>query len=379
MRFFGQSVNSSMPFLLALAVVLGGCTGDVSHREQSSAPIDSAAIRRAERNGWLVARQRELAERFPVIEYQTLVLRNRRQRDSLLRAFGVGRAPDTAKVLATLNRKEIRFIAVGDSVVVPSRILTDLRAYSVFPQFYPQAVDIPRLIVLSNKYQAYACYERGELVRFAACNSGSKGKPTLPGKYYCNWKQRMRVSSLNDEWVLPYTINFHQYAGCAFHAFEMPGRPVSHACVRQFLDDAQWLYRWVQTGNRRDSLGRFYPTGTPVLIIDMFDYRRPRYGPWLDCRSNRDALVELPPDPLAVEPPWIPISQIPHKIRRGLPDRWRYLVARDTLIARGIIDAGYRFRESVDYNQKRRLKNAARQAARPQLAAPPLTPVQPKP
>jgi len=364
-----------MPLLIVWVILLGSCADDAPKVHGVSSAVDTAARRRAERNGWLMARQREIAERFPSIAYRTIVLRTRRQQDSLFRAFGVGRFPDTAKVLATLNRKELRFIRVGDSVVVPSLVVTDLRAYSVFPQFYPQAVDIPKLIVLSNKYQAYACYEHGELVRFAACNSGSKGKPTLPGKYFCNWKQRLRVSSLNDEWVLPYTINFHQYAGCAFHAFEMPGRPVSHACVRQFLDDAEWLYRWVRPGNVRDSIGRFLERGTPVIIVDMFDYRRPRYGPWLDLRSNRELPVELPSDPLAVEEPWIPLSQIPQKLRRGLPNIGRYRVALDTLRARGIIDSTFRFRESVDYNERRR----QRQAAQKQSTPPTITPVQPKP
>jgi lipoprotein-anchoring transpeptidase ErfK/SrfK len=334
-----------------LSIVLAGCNQGASRQPM---PADSSALRRAERNAELLARQLELQRRFPLIPYRRVVVRSRHMRDSLFRAFGVGRSADSSKVLATLNRKELRFISVGDTVIVPDSIVSDLRAYSVFPQFYPQAVDIPTLIVLSNAYQAYACYEHGELVRFAACNTGSKGKPTLPGKYYCNWKQRKRVSSLNDEWVLPYTINFHQYAGCAFHAFEMPGRPVSHACVRQFEDDAAWLYRWVKTGNLRDSIGQFYPRGTPVLIVDMFDYRRPRYGPWLDLTSNRPVITTLPLDPLAVEEPWIPISQIPEKLRRGLPNKRRYIVARDTLLARGIIDSTFRFRASVDYNELRR-------------------------
>ncbi|MCX7937744.1 MAG: hypothetical protein N2971_08610, partial [Chlorobi bacterium] len=76
--------------------------------------------------------------------------------------------------------------------------------------------------------------------------------------------------------------------------------------------------------------------------------------PWLDLTSNQPAIEDLPPDPFAVEEPWIPISQIPHKIRRGLPNKRRYLVAQDTLLARGIIDSTFRFQESIDYNERRR-------------------------
>jgi hypothetical protein len=109
----------------------------------------------------------------------------------------------------------------------------------------------------------------------------------------------------------------------------------------------------------------------------MFDYRRPRYGPWMDLRSNRELITDLPLDPLAVEEPWIPISQIPHKLRRGLPNKRRYLVARDTLLARGIIDSTFRFRESVDYNELRRLRKAAQQSSQQRTNQ--ITPVVPKP
>ncbi len=345
---------SSTRTLLSLLLIVSACQEKTTPASRREIAHDSATLRRAEQNALLVRRQHEIERALPEIRYRRIVLRNRRQRDSLFRSLEETGAVCWRKVIATLNRKELRFLAVGDTVIVPDSIASDMRVYSVFPWFYPQAVDIPKLIVLSNTYQAYGCYEQGELVRFAACNTGSKQKPTLPGRYHCNWKQRRRVSSLNDEWVLPYTINFHQYAGCAFHAFEMPGRPVSHACVRQFEDDAAWLYRWVKTGNVRDSLGTFYPLGTPVIILDMFDYRRPRYGPWLDLTSNRPVITALPLDPLGVEEPWIPISQIPKKLRRGLPSKRRYLVAHDTLLARGIIDSTFRFRESVDYNELRR-------------------------
>jgi len=345
---------SSACTLLSLLLTLNACQEKATPDALRVIAQDSAALRRAEQNAQLVRRQHEIERAMPEIRYRRIVLRNRRERDSLIRAFEEAHTAHGKKVLATLNRKELRFITVGDTVIVPDSISCDMRVYSVFPWFYPQAADIPKLIVVSNAYQAYGCYEHGELVRFAACNTGSKEKPTLPGRYHCNWKQRRRVSSLNDEWVLLYTINVHQYAGCAFHAFEMPGRPVSHACVRQFEDDAAWLYRWVKTGNVRDSIGTFYPLGTPVIILDMFDYRRPRNGPWLDLTSNRPVITNLPLHPLAVEEPWIPISQIPEKLRRGLPNKRRYIVARDTLLARGIIDSTFRFRASVDYNELRR-------------------------
>ncbi|MFM8473793.1 MAG: L,D-transpeptidase [Candidatus Kapaibacterium sp.] len=271
--------------------------------------------------------------------------------DSIRTVFRFAESFDSSKVIALLNRKELRFMRVGDTLILPSKIETDARAYSLFPQYYPGAADVPRLVIVSNRYQCYGCYEYGELVRFAACNSGTKGKPTFPGLYFVNWRQRERISSLNEEWILPYTVNFHRYAGSAFHQFDMPGRPVSHSCIRQFLDDAKWLYSWVKTPRKGVK-------GTPIIIVGMFDYTRRRGGPWWDLASNKAAVISLPDKPLETEEALIPYSQIPKDVRGGLPDKERYLHAQDTLLARGVIDSTFKLRESIDYNKLRAQKKA---------------------
>ncbi len=305
-----------------------------------------------------VIRKQKALSRFDSIAYERVYVSSNRMLDSLKRKFKVGVSEDSSKVLAVVNRKELRFMRVGDTLIIPSRIEKDLRAYSVFPQFYDSAVSIPKLILISNTYQAYACYAFGDLVRFVACNTGSKGKPTFPGRYGVVWKQEKRISSLNDEWILPFTVNFHQYAGNAFHQFEMPGRPVSHSCIRQFLDDAKWLYKWVKTA-KIDEKHQFVPfSGTPVIILDMFDYRRKRGGPWWDLHSSKELHISLPSQPMAVEEALIPMSQIPKDVRGAVPNRKRYLTAEDTLLKRGVIDTTFRLRESIDYNKLRAEKEA---------------------
>lgn len=307
--------------------------------------------------------------RFNEIGYQTIHVTSVAVLDSIKRLFRVGLSKDSAKVLSTLNRKEIRYMRVGDSLIVPKEILTDMRAYSVFPQFYSSAAEIPKIIVISNEYQAYACYEYGDLVRFSACNTGTKGKPTFPGRYGVNWKQEMRISSLNQFWKLPFTVNFHQYAGNAFHQFDMPGRPVSHSCVRQFMDDAKWLFKWVKTA-KIDTNRRFIPlTGTPVIIVGMFNYNRKRGGPWLELTNNKQAVVQLPEKPLEIEEALIPISQVPKDVRGGLPNKKRYVNAYDTLLARGVIDSTFKLRESIDYNKLRQAR-LAKKKPKPVAPAP---------
>ncbi len=298
-----------------------------------------------------VHKKRSLNRFTDTIAYARVHVKTTKMLDSIRSVFRFADSFDSSKVIALLNRKELRFMRVGDTLMLPSKVDLDPRAYSLFPQYYPGAADIPRIVIVSNRYQCYACYEYGELVRFAACNSGTKGKPTFPGLYFVNWRQRERISSLNEEWILPFTVNFHRYAGSAFHQFDMPGRPVSHSCIRQFLDDAKWLYSWVKTPRKGVK-------GTPVIIVGMFDYTRRRGGPWWDLASNKSDFIALPEKPLETEEALIPYSQIPKAVRGGLPNKARYLSAQDTLLARGVIDSTFKLRESIDYNKLRAQKKA---------------------
>jgi hypothetical protein len=302
---------------------------------------------------------------LPVVRYTAYHVADRAAMDSLKKRFGLRDDNKPAhRALITLNRKEFGYIRIGDTIVVPDSVSEDLRLYSVFPQRYPAADTIRKIVMISNALQAYACYEYGHLVRFAACNTGTESKATFPGRYAMNWKEVMRTSSLNDNWKLPYTWNFHLYAGNAFHQFAMPGRPVSHSCVRQFMTDAKWLFDWGE-GGVRDSNDRMIPlTGTPVIILDMFDFNRKKGGPWLELTSNQDGIVKLPDNPMGVEEALIPISQVPSGVRGGLPDRKRYETAEAVLRERGVIRPEAKLAPSIDYNKLRGAKKPKKPAVR---------------
>ncbi|MCX6140880.1 MAG: L,D-transpeptidase [Candidatus Kapabacteria bacterium] len=299
-----------------------------------------------------------IRNRFPKVTYHVLPVTSTSILDSVRRTFA--KTKETWKnyrVLTLLNRKDIHHVRLNDTLVLPDTILDDLRAYSVFPQYWPEGDTISKAILISNKWQSYACYRNGELVRFAACNAGEEHKPTLPGRYAVNWRDRKRISSLDSTWILPFTVNFHLQAGSAFHQFDMPGRPVSHSCVRQFLSDAEWLYRWVKTARVDTVNHQFIPwSGTPVVILDIFDFSRRRGGPWLELRSNQDAMIKLPKDLYGIEEALIPISQIPREVRGSLRNRQRYVTADSVLRANGIIRQGVSLRESIDFNKLRQAK-----------------------
>lgn len=294
---------------------------------------------------------------FINIKYNKVYIKNLAELNKIKADFNYDDTLSPAhRAIITLNRKEFRFFHVKDSIIVPEMVNPDLRAYSVFPECYPGAKSINKIIIVSNKYQSYACYENGKLVRFSAANTGKERTQTYPGRYKLNWRQLVRKSSIDSLWVLPYTLNFHQYAGNAFHHFEMPGRPVSHSCVRQFNQDAKWLYKWAEV-TKYDSLKKpIENTGTPVLIIDNFDYSRKRFGPWLDLSSNKDVKLQLPNKPMEYEEALIPICQIPKESRGCLKDRNRYEKAEEILRSRGVIRPNVTLIESVNNNKIRREK-----------------------
>ncbi len=366
-------------FLLCLApaLLLASCGGGEANPESlrqagANGPASADGTSAAPDSGVAQAKptpRPELsvpATEFPEIRYTRLPISSKGVLDSIRTLYKKTKESDAAfRAITTLNRKEFGYIRVGDTIVTPDTVLADLRAYSVFPARYPAGDTLPKLILISNKYQSYACYEYGHLVRFAACNTGTERKATFPGRYALNWKERMRTSSLNDNWKLPYNWNFHLYAGNAFHQFAMPGRPVSHSCVRQFMPDAEWLFSWGE-GGKRDSSGRIMAlTGTPVIIIDIFDFTRPKGGPWLELPSNREVITDLPADPMGVEEALIPMSQVPSEVRGGLPNRDRYKYAEDTLRARGIIREGVNLSASINYNKLRDAKAKRASAAKP--------------
>ncbi len=298
---------------------------------------------------------------FPIVNYKTVVFKNSTEFNKFIKEHQPQKFNKIKyRVITTLNRKELRYFRLNQKIVVPDTYIDDLRAYSVFPLYYEGAKDIPKLILVSNVYQCYACYEFGNLVRFAAANTGKKTTPTYPGRYSLYWRERLRRSSFNDEWVMPFTWNFHLLIGAAFHQFAMPGYPVSHSCIRQFKEDAEWLFNWGEGAKYKPKTGYVPFSGTPVIIIDFFDFVKSERR-WLDLTSNQLKIQGLPPHPLEVEEALIPIQHVPPEFRNLLSkkDFKRYKYAEDTLKARGVLPKNIRLTPSKSL-QKNRTKDTSK-------------------
>jgi hypothetical protein len=238
---------------------------------------------------------------YPEIKYKRIKIRDKGHLDSIKKTFFRNKEFTPAyNAVSTLNRKEYRFYRVNDSILLPDNIIDDQKAYSVLPHYYPEVANFKKFIVVSINYQCYGAYENGKLVHFAAINSGKHAGSNPQGLYYLTWKAKSHVSSYDETWIMPFTFNYTRI-GQAFHQYLMPGYPASHGCLRQLRRDAEWLFSWGDTRKiDPKSMKWGLRSGTPVIIIDQYDYEK-KYKPWRYLKSNRDTLLELPKEPMAIQ------------------------------------------------------------------------------
>jgi hypothetical protein len=156
---------------------------------------------------------------------------------------------------------------------VPSEYRSELE-HSPFPASYAAAASTARLLVVDQRTQAFAAYEHGQLVYWGPVSTGRKARPTPSGRFHLNWRARSRLSTLSGEWRLNWYFNFHNLRGLAFHEFDLPGVPASHACVRLLARDAKWIFEWGQSWTL-DARGQLLEPGTPVVILGAYDFASP--------------------------------------------------------------------------------------------------------
>lgn len=291
---------------------------------------------------------------FPEIRYRKFEFHSKMEKERFLDSISK-LSSISQTILKTLNRKQWNYIVGSKEILVPEIFSENRLAYSIFPTYYEGARKLPKLIIVSARYQALACYEYGNLVKFAPVNSGKEKTQTYPGRYALTFRQRTRLSSLDSTWEMHYYFNFHPDAGMALHQFEMPGYPASHSCIRMLEKDAAWIYDWGE-GYKKDTNGKIIRlSGTPLIIIDYYPFGA-EYRPWMEITSNKSLKLELPPNPMAVDEPLIPIIQIPEDVRGGLLNKHLYVLAEDSLRKLGVIREGVQITPSVNFNKLRRMK-----------------------
>lgn len=195
---------------------------------------------------------------------------------------------DTIKerIVFALNRTDKSHFARMDSVVVPLDYSQSLTTYLPFPLAVEFLKDINKIIFFSYPTQTFATYENGRLIHTGPTNMGSEQHTTPTGLYFTNWKAKVKISTVDDEWVLNWNFNVLNYEGIGWHEYGLPGYPASHSCLRLQEKDAKYLYYWADQWILKEST--ILVKGTPVVIFGEYDFASPK--PWLKLVSNPNAL-----------------------------------------------------------------------------------------
>ncbi|RYE00410.1 MAG: murein L,D-transpeptidase [Sphingobacteriales bacterium] len=186
-------------------------------------------------------------------------------------------------LLIAINRVDSSTIKRLDSIMVPNRYDLPLNAYMPFPETAEVLKPVKKVLIFSNLHQAFAAYEYGKLVIQGQTNTGTKANPTPPKLYYCNWKAKRSISTVNSSWILNWNFNVSNFGGIGFHQYALPGYPASHSCMRLQRSDAFFLYNWAEQWIMQND--QVVANGTPVLLYGEYPFGQPR--PWF-------ALIEDP-------------------------------------------------------------------------------------
>ena len=201
-------------------------------------------------------------------------------------AFKASYTDGQQKVILQLNRYGAGRFKNGMVLSIPDTVLSSFADYTTFPKELPNTDTIPKLILVSLRIQSFAIYEAGRLIRTGPVSSGKKAAPTPPGRYFTNWKAKVKTSTIDDQWIMPWYFNIQNKEGIAFHQYELPGYAASHACIRMEEEDAKWLYSWADQWE----LDKYtvVKNGTPVIIFGHYDFEGTQ--PWRLLPENPNIL-----------------------------------------------------------------------------------------
>lgn len=203
----------------------------------------------------------------PTIAYRPVLIENVRTIGALRRELGA----EGLMLVLKVNRIDLAHVRQGSTLLVPNR--TDPASLSPFPaQLDAARAPVGRLVIVSRRVQAFAAYDDRRLVRWGPTSTGRQETSTPAALFHTNWKSKLRRSSDNAEWLLPWYVNFENARGVSFHQFDLPGYPASHACVRLLEDDARWIYDWVDSWTLADGGRTIAAYGTPVLVFGDYDF-----------------------------------------------------------------------------------------------------------
>lgn len=259
----GSAARSFCALCLTLALaLLIGCRKDPSTPAQTSETPSTAR-----------ATPTPTATPSPSISYHAQPIESAKSLAQLKAELG----EDGLLLALKVNRLDLKHVRHGEDLIIPDTTNNPL-AVAPFPVELESARSIPKLLLVSRRVQAFGAYELGKLVHWGPTSTGKKATPTPAGLYHTNWKAKQTVSTVSDEWVLPWYFNLDNFEGVSLHQYELPGYPASHSCVRLLEVDAAWIYNWADQWILSPDGHKRLADGTPVVIFG--DYSYGKTPPW---------------------------------------------------------------------------------------------------
>lgn len=214
-----------------------------------------------------------LEENNTEIEFKEIILTSDRPGYELTQIVG----KKNVWTALAINRIDDKNLTIGMTLIVPISF-DDPSIWEFMPDNIANAITIPKLIIVSQRTQAFGFYENGKLVRSGPVSTGKKTTQTPSGLYFTNWKGKEVISTFSDEWTLKWNFNIENNMGISLHEYALPGFPASHSCVRMYERDAMWLYDWANTWILSSNGQTKLANGTPVIIYGNYDFNN--IAPW---------------------------------------------------------------------------------------------------
>lgn len=187
-----------------------------------------------------------------------------------------------------LNRVDEKNSWRPDTLIIPTEKGLMRMDYAPFPSQLEMLQKVNKIVIFHYPLQVFAAYEKGILQSWGPTSMGSKNHPTPEGLHFANWKSKQSVSTVSDEWILPWNFNIANFEGVGWHEYSMPGYPASHSCLRLWSEDAQWLYQFAEQWILKDHQTKI-AEGTPVIVHGVYPFGERR--PWLNGIEHPEAII----------------------------------------------------------------------------------------
>ncbi len=218
-----------------------------------------------------------------------------KNKDAAMAKFNKEFPEEERYIILAINRLDSKNKWRADTLAVPDKMDKSLMAYSPFPFKVEKLKEVKKIVIFSYPIQAYSIYENGKLLKWGPTSMGKKSAQTYRGLMFANWKKELAISTVDSDWKLPYNVNVHNTLGIGWHQYDLPGFPASHSCLRLLMDDAKYLYNWVDTWILNKGGGTVKANGTPVIVYGDYDWGGKK--PWKklieDAHSNDISAGEL--------------------------------------------------------------------------------------